>query len=518
MRRESILQGALFLVGANLINRILAFINQVAFMRLIGPEGYGLFSQVFPFYILVLVLATAGLPPAMAKLVAEQAARGNWPGVARLYRFTFLFLVISGSIFTVGMWLALPWFFSRVVSDDRSYLAFVIMVPGVILVALSSALRGLFMGINKMGSIALAQIIEQVVRVVTGLVIALALAPRGIHMAVAGYTAGMMIGELTGFLFMVWQRYRLELLNTEQKTAVIPAPIAGPLFKLALPITAGRVLGSLSLSLEAFLVPWRLRVAGLGISEATVVYGAFTGMALTLVFLPTVLTTSLSTAMLPAVAEASALQHEEIIRSRIGAALRLTFMISLPAAVTLLLFPGELQQVVFNYGQGAAVLGAMAAGVPFLYLAQTTSGIIQGFGEVKAALINGVMAILAKTFCLYWLTGLPQLGIIGTAFALNVGFAVNAVLNLRTVVSRAGLPVINLRRDLLVPLLAVTAMTCTMVIIWYGTQTSVASLKIQLLMALGGGYLLYLLILLIGGAVSKSEIRRLPFIGRFLAF
>lgn len=73
----SFLQSAFVLMAAAALNRIIGFIYQATIYRLIGPEGLGLFNLVYPVYMLIIVIATAGIPIGISKLVSEEHARGN---------------------------------------------------------------------------------------------------------------------------------------------------------------------------------------------------------------------------------------------------------------------------------------------------------------------------------------------------------------------------------------------------------------------------------------------------------
>lgn len=74
MRKQSFLQGALILMIAGLINRILGFILRIIIVRILGDEGLGLFQRIFPLFMTLLLLSTSGFPVAIAKLIPEK-----WP-------------------------------------------------------------------------------------------------------------------------------------------------------------------------------------------------------------------------------------------------------------------------------------------------------------------------------------------------------------------------------------------------------------------------------------------------------
>ncbi|MGQ9511926.1 oligosaccharide flippase family protein [Thermodesulfitimonas sp.] len=65
--RQSLLAGTLVLTGASLVNRVLGFVYQVFLIRLIRTEGIGLFTMIYPLYVLALVIASLGIPVAIAK-------------------------------------------------------------------------------------------------------------------------------------------------------------------------------------------------------------------------------------------------------------------------------------------------------------------------------------------------------------------------------------------------------------------------------------------------------------------
>lgn len=81
MAKQSFVYGALFLVLSASFNKILGFAYQILMIRLILPEGMGLVAMVYPIYVLIIVLATAGIPVAIAKLVAEEMAMNNPRGL-----------------------------------------------------------------------------------------------------------------------------------------------------------------------------------------------------------------------------------------------------------------------------------------------------------------------------------------------------------------------------------------------------------------------------------------------------
>src|SRR5690554_217945 len=123
--------GALLLMTASFITRILGFFYKVYTIRLIGPEGIGLYEMVFPVYSLFLVMTTAGIPVAVSKLISESYAQRNTNNVRRIFYVSIFFLIVSGLLSTIIIiWLA-PYLATKIFSDTRVYWPFIATIPAI---------------------------------------------------------------------------------------------------------------------------------------------------------------------------------------------------------------------------------------------------------------------------------------------------------------------------------------------------------------------------------------------------
>ena len=82
--KESFLKGALILGAAGVVVKIMGAFFRIPLGNLIGSTGMGYYQAVYPVYTLFLTLATAGFPTALAKLVSEKRAIGDFGGAARV--------------------------------------------------------------------------------------------------------------------------------------------------------------------------------------------------------------------------------------------------------------------------------------------------------------------------------------------------------------------------------------------------------------------------------------------------
>ena len=84
--KESFLKGALILGLAGVLVKIIGAFFRIPLGNLIGAEGMGYYQAAYPVYTLFLTLATAGFPTALAKLVSEKNAIGDYKGAHKIFK------------------------------------------------------------------------------------------------------------------------------------------------------------------------------------------------------------------------------------------------------------------------------------------------------------------------------------------------------------------------------------------------------------------------------------------------
>ncbi|WP_338826415.1 putative polysaccharide biosynthesis protein [Neomoorella thermoacetica] len=510
MAGVSIWQGTVILMVASLLNRILSFGYRMLVVRYIGAEGMGLYEMVFPFYSLVLMVTTAGIPVALAKLTAERIALARWGQVRSVFRLSLIFLTLSGLLAALVLWRLAPYLTGRMFADTRVYQAFVVMILALPVVCICSAFRGYFQGWQLMRPVALAQVVEQVVRVSTGFFLGIYLLPYGVAMAAAGLAAGMVLGELAGLgiSVVIFNMARPYYDIAADQTGSLKADIL-PLARLAIPVMLARMAGGIMLTIEALLIPRQLQAWGVTMREATTIYGQYAGIAFTLIYLPMVITVALAMTMVPAISEARAVGDCDLLNKRCRQSLKMTIYSSLPFAITFYLFAAPICGLIFATPEAGIPLKILAWGSIFIYLEQTTVGILNGLGSMSTILWTTVAGGIVDLLGIYYLT--PVLGIAGAALGVNLGTAVTATLNLLALVRQTGFHP-DFRTFVYWPAVAGAGMFLGASLLW---RLLVATPEPwRLFQALAGSSLFYLLILLVAGEISPGHFYLFPWPGQ----
>lgn len=516
---RTFIHGAVVLIIAGFINRVIGFLYRIFAVRVVGPEGIGLYEMVIPAYTLLLVISTAGVPLAISKLVSEQVSIGNIAAVRKIFRVSLAFLICSGLISLIVLVFLIPLLVEDVFSDPRVYWCILTLSPALLITSISSAFRGYYQGLQRMIPPAVGQIIEQITRVTAGVYLATYLLRYGVEYAVAGLACGTVLGELAGLILLVsvytckGKTFRFtQILASDRPKGT--GQILKEIFAFSIPVSLSRLINSLLMTLQAIIIPLRLQVSGHSLRQATEIYGQFSGIALALLALPTIITFSLATTLVPATSEALSRNNFSLLRTRSKKALQVSLIIGVPAALVFFLLPQQLCQIIFGTPQAGVSLKIMSLGCIFLYLSQTSSGILQGMGKVGVTLGNSIAGAAINIILIYLLTGQPTYGIRGTAAAMNISWIVTALLNLYAVSFFTGVS-FGFRDFLYIPLLG-SLFTGGIIyffflILWAWTGNVVLT-TLGAIMAGGAVYLAYLFI---SGTIDKNDITRIPGMGHF---
>jgi len=509
MTKQNFMQGTLILFFSGVFVKIFGFVFQVLVIRFIGTEAVGLYNMIFPLYITALVLATSGLPLAISKMIAEEAARNNFYNALKIFKISLYLLILLGFVFTILIIFIAPIILNSLYADQRVTWCFYAMLPGIIIVPICSAFRGFFQGLQEMIPPAIAQCVEQIIRISLGLFLIIKLEPYGIKISAVGLSVSMITGEIVG-LFVIYLLYILkkhnlkkELANYAHTYTLSVRKIISDLFAFGFPTTLTRLTSSFALTLEASLIPIALQKSGYTIIQATRIYGQFSGVALTLLTIPTVLTFSLATSLVPAISEAETQGKLSALQFRSTEALRLTYVLGLPVTVALLLKASGLCSLLFNLPEAGTSLRYLSCGAIFLYLAQTSNGILQGLGLVKRVLINTIIGAVIKLIGIVYLVSNSELNINGAALAYIIYFIIVCTLDLHAIYSATGFHLTI--SQIILPFAASIIMGG--IIIWQ-TQilTPFYSNKIVTVISLALGSIIYLILNLLWGQLNIGYI------------
>lgn len=527
MTKQSFIKGALILLLAGVINRLLGFVPRIVLPRIMGAEGVGIYQLGYPFLSVMLTIVVGGIPLAVAKWIAEAESLGDTRRVKKIFRTAMTFTVTLSLALTALLVLFAPMISSRILPDARVYQTFLCMTPLVTIIGVSSVYRAYFQGKHNMIPTAASQVTETIIRIIFQLMLATALLPYGLQWAAAGAMLGTVAGEIAGLgvtLYHYFKDRRRQPVMPEYEPEQEPdAPVpslykrrpAEPsilrrLLHLSIPVTGSRLVGSLSYLLETIFTNRSLAAAGIAIGVATSQYGALQGMVVPLVLLPTALTYSLSISLIPTLAEAAARGDRELIHRRMHQSLRLSLVTGAPFVVVMTLFAEPLCRLLYNHADIAPLLQLIAPFGMFIYLQGPLQAALQALEKPGTALLNTFVGAGIKLVLIIQLASNPELGIYGAAIAICLNIVIVTALHGWSVARFVGY-----RIKLLDFVKVGTAMTIMGAFsLWLMKGAWLPHEALNLMLASAGGIVLYLIIMLLTGIVDRYDAVRIPIIGR----
>lgn len=518
---RTFLAGAGVLTISALFVRVIGIAQRVPLYRLLGGDGTGLVQLPQPVFNLTLVLAATGLNIAVSRLIARHLANDDLTGARQVFRVARSFMASLGIVFTVALAAGAAWFAGTLHSDARAMLPYLALAPAVLVGSLTAAHRALFQGAQDMTPNAVSQIVEQLARVAAMVAFAYVLLPYGLVWAAFGASLGPVAGGMAGYAYLRWRerRARGDVADILRPSRPQPPGTVAPrrdviraIVREAVPVAGAALLLPLFNLVDATIAQARLAALGL---PHTALFGQLSGPATALVGVPTVLTSALFVALVPAITQQHEQRQPQAVRQLSGLALRLTLAVCLPALAGLLLLATPLTAIIFGDASAGRVVQALAPSLLFLGLQQASAGVLQGLGLASLVLRHTVWGLAVKLVLTYVLTGMPALGIAGAALATGAAYFATALLNMRAMVRKLGpqgLPTDGWR-----PFVATLLMAAAT---WATHEWLRAALggvgggdAVAMLAAIAVAVVIYAAALLRLGGISRSDLELLPRFG-----
>ena len=525
MANSKILKGTAILGIAGIFVKILGAVFRIPLTALIGTEGMAYYGYAYPLYSLFLVIATAGIPVAISRMVSEKIAYNDFSGAQRVFRVSRWLLLAIG-VFAFAVCFFGAELIAKYVSKDMgAVLPIKAIAPALIFVPVMSAYRGYFQGRQNMNPTAISQFIEQIFRVAVGLILASVMVAQGLEMAAAGATFGATVGSIAGLLIIMliyalnkkainYHIRQSRQIHTERRKKEKTMAIVKQILIIAIPITIGASILPLVNFADSAIVTRRLLDGGFTDVEARELWGQLSGYCNTMVGLPQVLTQAVAVAMVPAIAAAYKLRNRAEIDENINLGMRISMIIGMPCAAGMIALAEPILLLLFSSEAASAISAAptlmvMCLGVPLMALLQTTNGILQGVNRQVLPMKNLAIGAVAKIILTYVLVAIPSLNIKGAAIGSVFVYGIALILNLRDMKRYT-----KVRVDFMLTYIKPTAASGIMGVCAFASYKilfgALGSNSLATLGAVVVGVIVYAVLILATKAITKEEIGRLP--------
>lgn len=514
-KKQNFFEGAFVLILATVVVKIIGAFYKVPLKNLLGKEAMGLFTVAYNIYNVALVISTVGLPTALSKMIAEASTLGRAKEVRRIVCVGAMIFIPIGFVCSALMFLFPETIAIAIGNNVKAAAAICAISPSVLLVSILSVFRGYFQGMNNMVPTAVSQVIEAAGKLGFGL--ALAYYALSVNMDLAQMAAfailGITIGELLATMFIVLraavkrESHGARLANAELRSS---GQIAKTILMLAIPVTISSAITSITSIIDNKMMTMRLTQLGMGLDDATGVYGVYSSMPISLWNLPQTLITALTVSLIPTISAAFASRDMKRTNGMLASAMRIGILFSLPCAVGFLTLAGPILRLLFREDTVMAtpMLQVLSLSIPFVAIVALTNAALQGIGKPEISFIHMFVGALVKIISEYYLIGMTGIEALGAPLSTILCYAVIMLLNLAQVKRLFGqLP--NFIQVFGKPFAASVGMGAVVYIV-YLLGSMVLPDKILTVVAIGIAAFAYLLFLLGLKAIQKEDIVMLP--------
>lgn len=424
-------KGAAVLGAAAIVSKLLGTLQKIPLQNIAGDEVFGLYHAVYPLYILILTLATAGVPVAVSAFVLRYAASGDLAQARRVLRMAVVTVGLTGVLGFAGLYAAAETI-ARVIGMPQAALAVRSVSFALLVSPVMAAYRGYYQGFQRMVPTAVSQVAEQTVRVAVMIALLLWLTERGsgAESLAAGATFGSVAGAVAGLGVMLIYRWR-DRHQTDEGTVsrLEPEPL-GRLFRkfaaYAIPVCLGAMALPVLTIVDTLTLPRLILADGATSGEAARLFGLY-NHGLPLVQLLTMVATSLAAAIVPAIADAKSRGDGALLMARIRPTLEWTWLVGLGGSVGLVVTAYPVSVMLYADSVGWDTMAILGASALFGTLQVVIGSILQGLGEANIPAASMFLAAGVKLAGNLLLV--PVWGINGAAVALILAYGTAAAVN-----------------------------------------------------------------------------------------
>ena len=404
------------MTAAGVLSRIIGFFYRIFLSRTIGAEALGIYQLIGPVFSLCFALTASSIQTSISKFVGDAigGCKDSLCGEKKARAFLLLGLVLScglSSLTGIFMYCNADWIATRFLGEARCAPLLVLLTYSLLPCCIHACINGYYYGKKNAFVPSLCQLIEQIARVGSVWIIFQVTTEKGIPLTAFHAVCGLVIGECFGLLVSMSAFLREKRLprGSYSTNSVCNRTMTHAFLAMVIPLTINRLSVAFSTSLENLLIPQKLQLYGYSQADALSVYGILSGMTLSIILFPCVLTNSLSVLLLPAISEAKGRANENQIRRTTKKAIRLGLLLGF-AFTILFLFTGDMiGNKLFHNALAGRFICRLAWLCPLMYISSLLSSILHGLGRPKQVLFVNLLACLIRIGMIWFLV--PGYGI-----------------------------------------------------------------------------------------------------------
>lgn len=461
LKKDSLIKGTIILAAAALVARFLGLFQRIPLDYMMEKEGGIYFGAANNIYLLLLIIATGGIPSAISRMISERYAIGKPDEAQRIYKAALWFGAVAGLVISTLMFALAPQI-AYMMDMPGASTSIRAIAPALLLFPLIAMMRGYFQGRQMMMAGGISQIVEQVARVLVAVGLALLVLTWGWgdRWIAAAATFGSVFGSIGAFVVMLLYARKLRRMDAKAlKEAGRPAAlkphaaqgksklryrsIYKELFSISIPIVIAAMTVQFMYNFDTSLF---LRLTGKFYANMELAQQAYDWLGMraqSLAGIPPILAIALSTSIIPVITSAYAARNMNEVQRQTSLVMRIVVFTGVPAALALTVASVSVTGLIFDGAGGSGVVAALTAGTIFQITMMTSSSVLFGLGKTRVPMKSTIIGLIVKV--LLSLALAPFMGVYGLILASTLCFITISSLNLRVIKKEVAFAVLGRR-------------------------------------------------------------------------
>lgn len=392
--KQTIAKNMFWLIISQIGSRIIRAIIVIYAARVLGTEGYGIFSYAIGLATFFTIFADLGITPILTREVSKHPDDLQYFAVSFWIKIFLLFITTLLIIF-----------FAPHFSNIK---AAIVLMPFVALIVVFDNIRefatAYFRGRNKMEIEALAVLATNIAITIFGFITLFYI--KTPFALIISYTVSTGIGAL---LAMWLLRHELSfLVKAFNKNIIVP------LLQMTWPITIFTFFGALITNIDILMLGWFKNAADVGL------YSASQKVIQVLYTFPSIIGSS----TFPNFAKFVEQKLDEKTRYLMENVITMVFMFSVPLAVGGIVLAPSIIHFLYSdaYFQSATVFRILLFSVPFVFSGLLFSNYILAYDKQKKLIFSGVISGIVNI--IFAVILIPLYGINGAALATAISLII----------------------------------------------------------------------------------------------
>lgn len=416
MKKSKFIKSSIILLIGGMITKILGFAIKIVLTRKIGIIGMGLYSMIMPTFMLLLSISGMGLPTALNVLIASDKYNNKNLMITALFISLIIDILIFFTLFIFGNFIV-----ANLLHDQRLLYPLLSISFVLPFISISSLFRTYFYAKERMFPHVISNVLEDVIKLLI-IIFGINHFVHSLESTITFIILSNIVCEFSSIIIFLICFPKFKIFKQDLK---FNRNNLKAIFKIAIPTTLSRLVGTISYFLEPIILTTILIKLGYDNNYIIKEYGIINGFVLPIIMLPSFFTNAISQALMPIVSKNYYQNNIEYVKKKILQAILISILIGISYSLLCIVFGKNLLYILYQTSDGFEYLKFLMPIFILYYLESPLLSTLQALNKANIQLKISLVNFFIRTVLLAILLTL-KIGMYGflISLSLNIIFTV----------------------------------------------------------------------------------------------